>query len=73
MKNVLFFAVVAIATVGFSSCKDNVCVCVEENSGYEQEYDITGNTVYQSCADVEDLLHELAEDMDASWQEWNCR
>ncbi len=73
MKKVLFFAVTAIAVLGFSSCKEKVCYCVEEVSGYEQEYDLTGNTMYHSCDEVEDLLHDVADDLDASWQDWNCR
>ena len=66
MKKVLFFAVVAIATIGFSSCAEN-CTCTEAETGTSVSVD------YFSCDAYEDLLNEEAADQGASWQDWNCK
>lgn len=70
MKKVLFIAVAAIATLAFSSCKDTMCTCTEQNTGYSQDFDLTGQNVYDTCDDVEDLFETTAAGLD---QVWKCK
>ena len=69
MKKVLFIAVAAIATLAFSSCKDTKCTCTEEHTGVSQDFDLTGQNVYDNCDEIEDLF-ESAAGLD---QEWKCK
>ena len=68
MKKVLFIAVAAIAVLSFSSCKDTKCTCTEKNTGASQEFDLSGQDVYDTCGDVEDLLNDASE----GYLDWNC-
>lgn len=68
MKKVLFIAVAAIATLAFSSCKDTKCTCTEKNTGVSQDFDLTGQDVYDNCDEIEDLFESLAEGLEQDWQ-----
>ncbi len=68
MKKVLFFAVAAVATLAFSSCKDTKCTCTEKNTGASQVIDLSGQDVYDNCGDVEDLLNYASE----GYLDWDC-
>lgn len=70
MKKVLFIAVAAIATLAFSSCKDTKCTCTEKNTGVSQDFDLTGQYVYDNCDEIEDLFESAAAGLD---QEWKCK
>lgn len=66
MKKVLFFAVAAVATFAFSSCKDTKCTCTEKTSGYEEVIDLNDQDFIDSCGELEDLLNQ------AAGGDWDC-
>lgn len=70
MKKVLFIAAAVIAALSFSSCKDTKCTCTEKTTGVSQDFDLTGQDVYDNCNEVEDLLEAESAGMDLKW---NCK
>lgn len=70
MKKVLFIAAAVIAALSFSSCKDTKCTCTEKTTGVSQDFDLTGQDVYDNCDEIEDLFESLAEGLE---QDWTCK
>jgi len=50
--------------------KTQSVTCTEKNTGVSQDFDLTGQDVYDNCDEIEDLFESTAAGLD---QEWKCK